>query len=213
MSIQSFITNFRGGTRKNRFRVKCNIPGFTIPPPPTGEPADFTPTAVQSAESGAISSLGGFDDFHVLAASLPTSIITTNPIDYRGRRILYPGDRIYSGDGFNVWTVTIQDDISNIPTGSTPSAITRRRNLWSRLHAWCNGINSHRYNVGNTTIASESDIIVEQLNLNDTGVPLKKATLKNAWPQSITPIDMEMQARDQYNTFDVTFCFKYVEYE
>jgi hypothetical protein len=209
MSIQSFITNFRGGTRKNRFRVRCNIPGFTIPTI-IGQPSDFKPSAIASAGPGDISSQGGFDDFHVLAAALPTSIITTNPIDYQGRRILYPGDRIYSGDGFNVWTATIQDDISS--SGSLSSA-ARRNNLWSRLHAWCNGINSHRYNTGNTTTAVESDIIVEQLNLNDTGVPLKKATLKNAWPQSITPIDMEMQARDQYNTFDVTFCFKYVIYE
>jgi hypothetical protein len=209
MSIQSFITNFRGGTRKNRFRVRCNIPGFTIPTI-IGQPSDFKPSAIASAGPGDISDQGGFDDFHVLAAALPTSIITTNPIDYQGRRILYPGDRIYSGDGFNVWTATIQDDISS--SGSLSPA-ARRNNLWSRLHAWCNGINSHRYNTGNTTTDVESDIIVEQLNLNDTGVPLKKATLKNAWPQSITPIDMEMQARDQYNTFDVTFCFKYVIYE
>jgi hypothetical protein len=209
MSIQSFITNFRGGTRKNRFRVRCNIPGFTIPTI-IGQPSDLKPSAIASAEPGDISGLGGFDDFHVLAAALPTSIITTNPIDYQGRRILYPGDRIYSGDGFNVWTATIQDDISS--SGSSSSS-DKRNNLWSRLHLWCNGINSHRYNTGNTTTAVESDIIVEQLNLNDTGVPLKKATLKNAWPQSITPIDMEMQARDQYNTFDVTFCFKYVIYE
>ena len=209
MFIQSFITNFRGGTRKNRFRVRCNIPGFTIPTI-IGQPSDFKPEAIASAGPGDISGQGGFDDFHVLAAALPTSIITTNPIDYQGRRILYPGDRIYSGDGFNVWTATIQDDIS---TSGSLSPAARRNNLWSRLHAWCNGINSHRYNTGNTTTAVESDIIVEQLNLNDTGVPLKKATLKNAWPQSITPIDMEMQARDQYNTFDVTFCFKYVIYE
>ena len=208
MSIQSFITNFRGGTRKNRFRVTCRIPGFTIPPPPTGSDNDYTPIALQSAGPGEPSAFGGFDDFHVLAAALPTSIITTNPIDYQGRRILYPGDRIYSGDGFNVWTVTIQDDIP-----SSSATFNKLNNLWTRLHGWSNGINSHRYNTGNTKPITETDIIVDQLNLNDTGVPLKRAILKNAWPQSISPIDMEMQARDQYNSFDVTFCFKYVIYE
>jgi hypothetical protein len=208
MSIQSFITNFRGGTRKNRFRVTCTIPGFTIPPPPTGSDNDYTPIALQSAGPGEPSAFGGFDDFHVLAAALPTSIITTNPIDYQGRRILYPGDRIYSGDGFNVWTVTIQDDIP-----SSVATQNKLNNLWTRLHGWSNGINSHRYNTGNTKPITETDITVDQLNLNDTGVPLKRAILKNAWPQSISPIDMEMQARDQYNTFDVTFCFKYVIYE
>jgi len=208
MSIQSFITNFRGGTRKNRFRVTCRIPGFSLPSLPTGSNNDTTPIPLNSASPGVSSPFGGFDDFHVLATSLPTSIITTNPIDYQGRRILYPGDRIYSGDGFNVWTVTIQDDIP-----SSVATFNKLNNLWSRLHIWSNGINSHRYNTGNTKPVTETDIIVDQLNLNDTGSPLKRAILKNAWPQSISPIDMEMQARDQYNTFDVTFCFKYVIYE
>ncbi len=203
MSVQNFITNFNGGTRKNRFRVFCDIPGFSIPQVP-GTTPNTTPAAVTSAPAGQASARGGFDDFHVLAAAMPASIITTNPIDYQGRKILYPGDRIYSADGFNVWTVTIQDDISG------GSALTS--NLWSKLHIWCNGINSNNNNIGNTTSASEADITVEQLNLNGTAV-LKRAVLKRAWPQSVGQVDMEMQARDQYNSFDVTFCFKYVQYE
>ena len=207
MSVQNFITNFNGGTRKNRFRVSCNIPGFTIPTPPAGESTDRKPEAVTSANEGFPSNSGGFDDFHVLAAAMPASILTTNPIDFRGRKILYPGDRIYSADGFNVWTVTIQDDIK----GGSGSG-SQINNLWGRLHLWCNGINSHGKNTGNTTSESESDIIVRQLNLNGTRT-IKQCTLKNAWPQSVGPIDMEMQARDQYNSFEVTFCFKYVVYE
>jgi hypothetical protein len=207
MSVQNFITNFNGGTRKNRFRVSCNIPGFTIPTPPAGDPTDRKPEAVASAAEGFPSSLGAFDDFHVLAAAMPASILTTNPIDFRGRKILYPGDRIYSADGFNVWTVTIQDDIK----GGSGSG-SQINNLWGRLHLWCNGINSHGKNTGNTTSDSESDIVVRQLNLNGTRT-IKQCTLKNAWPQSVGPIDMEMQARDQYNSFEVTFCFKYVVYQ
>ena len=207
MSVQNFITNFNGGTRKNRFRVSCNIPGFTIPTPPAGESTDRKPEAVTSANEGVPNNLGAFDDFHVLAAAMPASILTTNPIDFRGRKILYPGDRIYSADGFNVWTVTIQDDIK----GGSGSG-SQINNLWGRLHLWCNGINSHGKNTGNTTSESESDIIVRQLNLNGTRT-IKQCTLKNAWPQSVGPIDMEMQARDQYNSFEVTFCFKYVVYQ
>ena len=203
MSVQKFITNFNGGTRKNRFRVFCDIPGFSIPSLP-GVTPDTTPSAVTSAGPGLPNARGGFDDFHVLAAAMPASIITTNPIDYQGRKILYPGDRIYSADGFNVWTITIQDDLK----GSAAPA----NNLWSKLHQWCNGINSHPNNIGNTTSASEADITVEQLNLNGTGV-LKRCILKRAWPQSVGQIDMEMQARDQYNSFDVTFCFKFVVYQ
>ncbi len=203
MSVQNFIRNFSGGTRKNRFRVSCSMPSFTLPPS-APSPPDTTPSVVGSAVPGGIATTGGFDDFHVLAAAMPASILTTNPIDFQGRKILYPGDRIYSADGFNVWTVTIQDDIK-YGTG-------KNNNLWSRLHLWCNGINSHVYNNGNTTSATETDIVVEQLNLNGTAT-IKKSTLKSAWPQSVCPIDMEMQARDQYNSFEVTFCFKYVVYQ
>jgi hypothetical protein len=210
MSVQNFITNFNGGTRKNRFRVSCNIPGFDIPDIPGIDITDEDPSAINTASEGDKNVLGGFDDFHVLAAAMPASILTTNPIDFRGRKILYPGDRIYSADGFNVWTVTIQDDITGSLSADSGSYFNN--NLWSRLHLWCNGINSHGINIGNTTSDSESDIVVRQLNLNGTKI-IKQCTLKNAWPQSVGPIDMEMQARDQYNSFEVTFCFKYVVYE
>jgi hypothetical protein len=205
MSISAFTTAFIGGTRKNRFRVKCDLPGFN---PTATNPDEPNPETVATATNGSSNPTGGFDDFHVLAAAMPASIITTNPIDYRGRRILYPGDRVYSAEGFNVWTVTIQDDIP----GQSTEKIT---NLWNRLHAWSNGINSHVFNTGTpitTSVPYETRIYVQQLNLNGNAV-IKESTLFGAWPQSISPVNMEMQARDQYNTFDVTFCFKYTDFE
>ena len=185
MSIQQFIENFEGGTRKNRFRVKME--------------ADDAPDYVAA----------NFDDFHIQAAAMPASILTTNPIDFRGRKILYPGDRIYSAAGFNVWTITVLDDLNS-------SDSVTHKNLWEALHAWSHSINDHETNSGNPN--QEAIITVEQLNLNDqdssgdAGGPIKTATLYGCWPQSIGPIEMEMQARDQYNFFEVTFCFKYVKY-
>ena len=175
--IQDFIDNFEGGTRKNRFRVKL-----------TGSP-NGTDDLV--------------DDFHIQAAAMPASILTTNPIDYQGRKILYPGDRIYSADGFNVWTMTVLDDIGT-------------DNLWKKFHEWSHLINGHNTNTGDTVGITDAQIVVEQLNLNATGADegvIKRATLFGCWPQSVGPIEMEMQARDQYNFFDVTICFKYVKYE
>ena len=177
MSIQNFIDNFEGGTRKNRFRVKL-----------TGSPNETD---------------GLVDDFHIQAAAMPASILTTNPIDYQGRKILYPGDRIYSADGFNVWTMTVLDDIGI-------------DNLWKKFHEWSYLINGHDTNTGDTVGITDAQIVVEQLNLNAIGANggvIKRATLFGCWPQSVGPIEMEMQARDQYNFFDVTICFKYVKYE
>jgi hypothetical protein len=176
--IQDFIDNFNGGTRKNRFRVKLS-----------GSPDSNTDRSV--------------DDFHIQAAAMPASIITTNPIDYQGRKILYPGDRIYSADGFNVWTMTVLDD-------------TGTNNIWKNFHAWSNKINGHDTNTGNTVNFTDATITVEQLNLNETGGNagvIKRAKLFGCWPKSVGPIEMEMQARDQYNSFDVTICFKYIEYQ
>jgi hypothetical protein len=176
--IQDFIDNFNGGTRKNRFRVKLS-----------GSPDSNTDRSV--------------DDFHIQAAAMPASIITTNPIDYQGRKILYPGDRIYSADGFNVWTMTVLDD-------------TGTNNLWKNFHDWSNRINGHDTNTGDTVDITDATITVEQLNLNQTGGNdgvIKRAKLFGCWPKSVGPIEMEMQARDQYNSFDVTICFKYIEYQ
>jgi hypothetical protein len=175
--IQDFIDNFNGGTRKNRFKVTL-----------IGSPNQADDLV---------------DDFHIQAAAMPASIITTNPIDYQGRKILYPGDRIYSADGFNVWTMTVLDDIGS-------------DNLWQKFHDWSNQINGHDTNAGDTVGITDAQIIVEQLNLNQEGANggvIKRAKLFGCWPQSVGPIEMEMQARDQYNSFDVTICFKYVKYE
>jgi hypothetical protein len=187
MSISLFTTNFAGGTRKNRFRVSGTSG--------TGLAANF---------------VNNLSLFHIVAAAMPASIITTNPIDYRGRKILYPGDRVYSAEGFNVWTITVLDDKNSTITDTY-------QNLWHAAHAWSDSINDHETNRGSV---SYCNILVEQLSLNgedttggSTGLPIKRATLINAWPQSISPLEMEMQARDQYNTFDITFAFQYVNYD
>jgi len=179
MSIAKFKENFDGGTRRNRFKVSPAI-----------------------RESGS-TVLADFSPYHVAAASLPASIITANPIDYQGRKIYYPGDRIY-GEASNLWTITILDDIE----GSAGSS-----SLWKQLHTWNKNINGHTTNTSDGNIESLylAKLTVTQFDLNDN-LDLKTATLRYCWPQSISKVDMEMQARDQYSQFEVTFCFRYVEY-
>jgi len=182
MSVENFRTNFQGGTRKNRFRVTGSTPsGLGLPVT--------------------------FNDFHVEATSFPASILTENPIDYQGRKIYYPGDRIYGENGFNLWTVSFLDDSNSGSQGSVATS------YWKGLHNWHNKLNDH---VGNTSDNANpnllvSDLNVEQLNLNDTEA-IKTITLHDCWPQSVGKIEFQMQARDQYARFDVTFCFKYVTY-
>lgn len=82
-SIQDFITGFRGGTRKNRFKV-------------TG----IFPTGIV-AEANKL-------QFHVLSASLPNSTLGIVNFPYRGRLIPYVGDRTYEP-----WDILVLDDSSS----------------------------------------------------------------------------------------------------
>jgi hypothetical protein len=79
-SIQSFINGFRGGTRKNRFRVTGRFP--------SGSGGDETKL-----------------QFHVLSASLPNSTLGIVNFPYRGRLIPYVGDRTYEP-----WDILVLDD-------------------------------------------------------------------------------------------------------
>jgi hypothetical protein len=68
-SIGSFIQNFNGGTRPNRFKINGKFPG-----------GDGKGIAFET---------------HCLASTLPDSTLGTIPLPYRGRIYKFPGDRDY----------------------------------------------------------------------------------------------------------------------
>ena len=68
-SIDTFKSNFYGGTRPNRFEVSLSIP-----------------------DSGSAE----IDTFHAYAFNMPEIAIGEIPVNYRGRTVYVPGDRDYS---------------------------------------------------------------------------------------------------------------------
>ena len=78
--IDDFINGFRGGTRKNRFKVEGTFP--------TGIPVSNEKL-----------------EYHVLSASLPNSTLGIVNFPYRGRLIPYVGDRTYEP-----WDILVLDD-------------------------------------------------------------------------------------------------------
>lgn len=82
MSINSFISNFQGGARPNRYRVQITWPA-----------AVGTPN-VQ-------------DEFVVKAAQMPGVNLGVVQVPYKGRTIPVPGDRTYED-----WTATVMNDIT-----------------------------------------------------------------------------------------------------
>lgn len=125
------------------------------------------------------------------AAQLPGSTIGTIPIPFRGRQLKVAGDRTFAP-----WTTTIIND--------TDFAV---RNSMER---WMNSINAHSANTGLTSpIAYESDIIVEQLDRD--GSSLKKYTLRGAFPNDLSPIELSYADQDTIERFQVTFEYQYYD--
>ena len=79
-SISTFINQFQGGTRPNRFRISGVAPG-------------------------GIGDLFGPEGIYCMSSALPESNVGIIPIPFRGRIYKFPGDRSY-----NEWTVTLLDD-------------------------------------------------------------------------------------------------------
>ena len=101
-SITDFINGFGGGHRINRFKVTGNIPTIN------GDGINLN-TSTPNYNSPSFKT--EITDFHVRAASLPTSQLGVIPVNFRGRTVNYPGDRIYQP-----WNIVIIDDnkISNL---------------------------------------------------------------------------------------------------
>ena len=89
-SITDFITQFGGGTRLNRFKI-------------TGKLGDIT----LGSSNTDLSQGGGV--YYVRSASVPGSQVGGIPINYRGRTVVYPGDRTYSP-----WNITVLDENPNL---------------------------------------------------------------------------------------------------
>jgi len=173
-SISEFIQGFNGGSRINRFKV-------------IGE--------LQEAGKNDLT------DFHIRAASLPPSQVGAININYRGRTVSYPGDRIYQP-----WTITVLDDTK---------AIGNTKSLYAAFHDWQNQINDH---VDNTTIAVTNpsyhfanDWRVQQLDTNGSSV-IREFILKNCWPVFVGPIELDMSQDNTLAAFAVTLVYSHFNY-
>jgi hypothetical protein len=81
--LNTFKTNFNGGSRANRFLVEGAIPLST------GGNSRFTP-------------------FHIRSTILPQVMSTTLTYDFMGRKFHYPGEKQYS-----TWAFVVLDDSGN----------------------------------------------------------------------------------------------------
>lgn len=187
-SITSFISAFKGGTRLNRFKVTGGI--------------------------GPNRSTDDTGAFHIRSATIPEAQVGAIAINHRGRTVAYPGDRSYEP-----WQITILDD-----TGDS--------NLHKLFHDWHNYINAHDTNktqtvstttTGTSTTSTTTTALnpsepfadtwtVEMLDVNGASLPNRLFTLKNVWPATVGPIQLDMSQDNTLASFAVTLIYSHYTY-
>jgi len=131
--------------------------------------------------------------FLCTATNLPASTLGEIAVPFRGRNIYVSGDR----PAPETWTTTFYND--------TDFMI---RNAMERWHEGINGFESNLSNAGAKTPAGyQTDLIVEQLDRDDA--ILKSYTFKNAYPLTISAIELTSAEAGEIETFEVTWRYQH----
>ena len=130
--------------------------------------------------------------FLVKGSTLPASALTPMPVPFRGRNIYLTGDRPEP----DPWSVTVYNDTDFM--------------IRNAMELWQNGINSY---VDNTGVISPSDyqtdLTVEQLDRDDT--VLKSYIFRNAFPISISAIELSMDEATAIEEFEIEWRYQHFE--
>jgi hypothetical protein len=129
--------------------------------------------------------------FLVRAASLPSMVVSPIRVPYFGRHIKVAGNR-----DFEDWTITVFND--------------EDFGLRDMFEDWSNNINSLQ---GNLRLTSDlesqykSDIEVQQFD--KLGNVIRAYNMLGAWPSRVSQIDLDWEAQNQIEVFQVVFSYDY----
>ena len=144
-------------------------------------------TAAPAFPAGATTKL----PFVCRAASLPGMLVSPIRVPYYGRFIKVAGDR-----DFDDWTITIMNDEDFM--------------LRDTFETWSNWINTLESNVRQAAYPTENykaDFTVNQFDKE--GEIIRSYNLVGAWPQRITAIDLDWEAQNQIEVFQVVLSYDY----
>lgn len=135
--------------------------------------------------------------FTINAAQLPETNLGTVSQYYFGREVKLAGNRTYTP-----WTVSIINDEDFL--------------LRSAFEEWVAYINSPEGNVRDLAAATLNGLggngygqNATVIQFSKTGVPIKQYNFVGLFPANISPIDLNWQANDQLEEFQVTFDYQY----
>ena len=141
-------------------------------------------------------SVGPFDlekaSFMVRSASLPAMTLGEIAVPFRGRQIWIAGDRTFD----ETWSTIFLNDTDFM--------------IRNAMERWSNGINDLRKARGETNPnAYQVDLTVAQLDRDDA--TLKTYVFRNAWPTSVSAIDLTSDTADAIEEFEVTWRYQHFE--
>ena len=130
--------------------------------------------------------------FLVTASNLPAQTLGEIAIPFRGRSIYIAGDRSFD----DPWTTTFMNDTDFM--------------IRNAMERWSNGINDLAEGTGVIAPADyQTDLFVDHLDRDDT--ILKSNIFRNAWPTTISAIELTNESADAIETFEITWRYQHFE--
>ena len=126
------------------------------------------------------------------ASSIPAATVAPIEVPYFGRKIKLAGDRTFAD-----WSVTIMND--------EDFAVRRM------FEEWSNVINTYEtnYKTVPTNEYKVADAVVTQFTKAGDAIPLGKYTFIGMFPLEISAMDLDWDATNTIQTFNVTFAYDY----
>ena len=131
------------------------------------------------------------------SAGIPASNLGTIEIPFRGRVVKIAGDRT-----FDNWTVTFIND--------------KDFKVRGYMERWLEAINSHKGNVSDLFVPNNgsgytADLKVKQLERDSASSVIREYVFRDAFPTSVSQIDLSYDSNDQIEDFTVDFQYQYWE--
>lgn len=231
MDIATFLGNFKGGTRMNRFLVETE--GTNLGPNVGGGGiGGTTNTILNNISTSTTTGKQGWP-IHIRATKFPSLTMGTIPMNYRGKTIQIPGERILEN-----WEIIVIDDSDRVPaTGGGGAAFNHLHKAfldWSHIIIPVDGqfgvsglpkANNMAVNSSGSgsTVTSNNTWIVTQLEATPinqavgTDTPpasttgLRSFKMFNCWPKEVGPLVLDMATDNALNYFKVVMVYTHIE--
>jgi len=208
MDINTFLSNFAGGARTNRFVVEIESDGLVGPK--TEYRGGTSKTIFTSRSSPAYTSGKSFP-IHIRATKLPEMNMGIIPVNYRGKTVSFPGDRAVSN-----WEIIVLDDI--IP-GNANEHLHKAFIDWSRaITPTDTGIGTKNFdeatqwsNSGSGNIWKITQLYHHKFGTVEDTSTARTTKLYNCWPKEVGPLQFDMSTDNAINYFSVLLSFSHMD--